>query len=100
VAVSARNPVGRPPTRPLIITPFGSMLRQLRVDAGLSQNALARDAGIDPSYVNRCERGSRSPSRQVVLSLSRALDCTDVNRDALLIAAEDALARLRAGGAP
>ena len=37
-------------------------LRRLRVRAGLSQEALAVDAGIDPSYVSRMERGLENPT--------------------------------------
>ena len=32
--------------------PFGALLRSLRVRMGLSQNQLARRAGVDPAYVN------------------------------------------------
>jgi transcriptional regulator with XRE-family HTH domain len=52
---------------------FGWTLRMLRVEAGLSQNGLARRAAIDPAYVNRLERGSGRPSRPVALALAAAL---------------------------
>lgn len=55
---------------------LGVLLREYRLQAGLSQNALARMAGIDPAYVNRVERDlerSGAPSRRVVLALWRAL---------------------------
>ena len=38
---------------------FGVLLRTLREQAGLSQSALARQAGLDPSFVNRLESGRR-----------------------------------------
>lgn len=57
--------------------PFGRLLRQLRIRAGLSQNQLARSAGIDPAYVNRLERApddsQAMPRRQVILNLYGAL---------------------------
>lgn len=70
---------------------FGSILRRLRIRAGLSQNQLARHSGIDPAYVNRLERGTAgigsTPSRRVVLSLWRTLETTAENREQMLVAA-------------
>jgi transcriptional regulator with XRE-family HTH domain len=37
-------------------------LRRLRVKQGLSQEALAVDAGVDRSYVGRIERGIENPT--------------------------------------
>jgi len=70
---------------------FGRLLRSLRVRAGLSQNQLARQAGVDPAYVNRLERAPADstalPSRRVVLSLARVLDAGPVDVERLLVAA-------------
>jgi transcriptional regulator with XRE-family HTH domain len=58
---------------------------------GLSQNQLARMAGVDPAYVNRLERalaGSSSvPSRKVVLALAESLEAGPVDVERLLVAA-------------
>lgn len=61
---------------------FGKRTTVVRLLAGLSMNAVARSAGIDPAYVMRIERGQHTPSREVVLSLARALgmDIEDTDR--------------------
>lgn len=67
------------------VSPFGKTLRRYRVAIGLSQNALARTAGIDPAYVNRFETGKPgSPSRNVVLNLAEALGLDLYQTDRLL----------------
>jgi transcriptional regulator with XRE-family HTH domain len=48
-------------------------IRRLRVDRGLSQEALAVDAGIDRTYVSRLERGLENPSVAVLEKLAGAL---------------------------
>jgi transcriptional regulator with XRE-family HTH domain len=71
--------------------PFGALLRSLRVRMGLSQNQLARMAGVDPAYVNRLERASAGssslPSRKVVLALADSLEAGPVDVERLLVAA-------------
>ena len=48
-------------------------IRRLRLERGLSQEALAVDAGIDRTYVSRLERGLVNPSVAVLEKLARAL---------------------------
>ena len=71
--------------------PFGALLRSLRIRIGLSQNQLARRAGVDPAYVNRLERASADstslPSRKVVLALAESLEAGPVDLERLLVAA-------------
>ncbi len=70
---------------------FGELLRQYREEAGLSQNALARAAGIDPTSLNRAERGKQGPPRKATLiKLVRALgwSLTDERAQRLFAAAE------------
>lgn len=75
-----------------IITPerepagFGRSLRALRLQRGLSQTQLARDAGFDHSYVSRLESGDRAPSREAVMRLAHELGLTPDQRDELLFA--------------
>jgi transcriptional regulator with XRE-family HTH domain len=70
------------------VTQFGRLVRAYRFKRGLSQNGLARLAGIDPAYVNRMERDPLgAPSRTVVLSLADALEMDDGETDHLLYAA-------------
>ena len=56
--------------------PFRLCLRDVRVEAGLSQAALAEIAGTTQSYVSRIESGVRVPSLDVLADLARALGCT------------------------
>ena len=71
--------------------PFGALLRALRVRMGLSQNQLARMAGVDPAYVNRLERAPAEstslPSRKVVLALADSVEAGPVDVERLLVAA-------------
>jgi transcriptional regulator with XRE-family HTH domain len=48
-------------------------LRRLRVAAGVSQEALAVDAGVDRTYVSRLERGLENPSVAVLERLAKAM---------------------------
>jgi transcriptional regulator with XRE-family HTH domain len=69
---------------------FCLLLRQYRVRAGLSQNALARQAGVDPAYINRLERQTTirtHPSRRVILSIADVLDLSRDRTDDFLYAA-------------
>jgi transcriptional regulator with XRE-family HTH domain len=80
---------------------FGAMLTRLRSSQPghsqgnrfmathhvLSQSALARMAGIDPAYIHRLERGSKPPSRTVVLALAEVLDISQNETDRFLFAA-------------
>ena len=52
---------------------FDKRLRQLRLDAGLSQEALADEAGLDRTYVSSCERGHRNISLENLCRLAVAL---------------------------
>ena len=49
-------------------------LRQRRQRLGLKQIDLALKAGVNPSAVNRYEKGCR-PNRETAAKLARALDC-------------------------
>jgi transcriptional regulator with XRE-family HTH domain len=48
-------------------------LRKLRVERGLSQDALAVDAGLDRSYVGRIERGLENPTVDTLDRFAKAL---------------------------
>jgi transcriptional regulator with XRE-family HTH domain len=55
---------------------FGLRLRQLRKAKGLSQEALALEAGLDRTYVSSCERGLRNISLDNIHRLAAALGVT------------------------
>jgi transcriptional regulator with XRE-family HTH domain len=64
---------------------FGGQLQRLREQAGLSQNALARLVKVDPSYINRLERGDREPpKRELVSRLADELRLAEGDRQRLL----------------
>ncbi len=48
-------------------------LRRWRVAAGVSQEALAVDAGVDRTYVSRVERGLENPTVAVLERMAKAL---------------------------
>ena len=52
---------------------FGRALRAARVARGLSQEALAFEAGYDRSYISLLEHGRYSASLNTVFRLARAL---------------------------
>lgn len=51
----------------------GWNLRRIRVSAGVSQEQLAVDAGVDRTYVGRVERGVENPSVGNLDKLAHAL---------------------------
>lgn len=52
---------------------FGKVLRRRREAIGLSQEALASQAGLHRNYVGLLERGQRMPSLLVIQRLAKAL---------------------------
>jgi predicted ATPase/DNA-binding XRE family transcriptional regulator len=68
--------------------PFGTRLRRLRETAGLTQEEVARRAGLTPHAVSALERGTRKrPYPHTVRSLADALELSEDERAALLAAA-------------
>lgn len=53
---------------------FGTVVRKLREDKGLSQEAFADLAGIDRSYQGRIERGEVSVTLRMIEVVSKTLD--------------------------
>lgn len=52
---------------------FGQVLRELRRDAGLSQEQLAFAAEIERNFVSLIERGVNQPSIRIIFKLAQAL---------------------------
>ena len=65
---------------------FGSRLRELRIQAGMSQRELADRVNVNYTYLSKIEKGATSPpSSKVILRLAENLD---TDKDELLILAE------------
>jgi transcriptional regulator with XRE-family HTH domain len=52
---------------------FGAVIRALRLEDGLAQEALAHRAGIERSHMGKIERGEHMPTLAMILKLARAL---------------------------
>ena len=52
---------------------FGKVLRTLRVERELSQEALALEAGIQRNYISLIERGINQPTVTTIFKLAAAL---------------------------
>jgi putative transcriptional regulator len=57
-------------------TAIADRLREQRGDSGLTQEALAKKAGLDRKTVNRIENGLFSPSVDTIFRLCRVLETT------------------------
>ncbi len=67
---------------------FGIVLKQLRLAAGLTQEALAESAGVSPRAISDLERDPRrSPRLDTVTLLADALKLDDEQRRKLMLAA-------------
>jgi transcriptional regulator with XRE-family HTH domain len=53
---------------------FGEVLRELRVQRDLTQEALALEAGTERSHISALERAEKGPSLGTILRLARALN--------------------------
>ena len=52
---------------------FGRVLREQRIAAGVSQEALALSADVDRTFVSQIERGIRQPTLTTLVKLCNAL---------------------------
>ena len=53
---------------------FGKRLRELRINAGYSQEGFAFKADLDRTYISSIERGERNVSIEVVEKIAVALE--------------------------
>lgn len=75
-------------------------VRRLRVALGLSQEALAAEAGLDRTYVGRIERGEENPTVRVLEHLATALGENIVKLFDISAATDATPAPLRGGRKP
>ena len=52
---------------------FGSVIKQLRTEKGLSQENLSFESNLDRSYISQLECGLRQPSLLTIFQLAKAL---------------------------
>lgn len=57
-----------------IAAAFGTVLRRLRMAAGLTQEQLGLKAGLQRKYISLLELGTKAPSLATVLRIATALD--------------------------
>ncbi len=74
------------PQRSAAHAAFGRAVRSVRVERGLSQEALAAHSGLHRTYIGGIERGERNLSYANILRLAHALD---VPASELVLRAED-----------
>lgn len=53
---------------------FAGILRELRQERGISQEALSFECGVHRTYIGLLERGRMNPSLKTLLSIASALD--------------------------
>jgi transcriptional regulator with XRE-family HTH domain len=53
---------------------FSDNLKKIRVDKDISQDALAKAAGVHVTHISRYERGLSSPSLDVAQKIAKKLD--------------------------
>lgn len=70
------------------IKSFGLVIRQMRKELGLSQEALADEASLDRTFVSQLETGTKQPSLTTIFRLAVALR---VKASDLLLRVEAAL---------
>lgn len=57
-----------------LLNKFASNLKRLRINAHLSQEALALRSGLDRTYISGCERGVRNPTVTTIEKMAVALN--------------------------
>src|SRR5918999_3922697 len=72
---------------PMATSPVGTLLQHWRRERRMSQLALSGEAGVTPRHVSFVESGRANPSREMVLTLARALDVPLRERNQMLLAA-------------
>lgn len=53
---------------------FGKVLREIRLEAGLTQEQLGLEAGVRRTFVSLLELGEQQPSLATIIKLANALD--------------------------
>jgi non-specific serine/threonine protein kinase len=79
---------------------FASLLREYRLARGIAQEALAEKAGLSRDAIGLLERGARrSPRRETIALLVKALNLSDHERERLRTAATEGRGRVSSADA-
>lgn len=65
-----------PTRRSLTASSFGAAVAQLRHARGISQETLAFEAGLHPTYISSIECGERKVGLVAMIGLAKAFDMT------------------------
>jgi len=68
--------MGKPPEREDLRRAVGETVRSLRHKAGMAQERLALQAGLDRTYMSALERGRYSPTIETIYKLLPQLGCS------------------------
>ncbi|MCW5881765.1 MAG: helix-turn-helix transcriptional regulator [Anaerolineae bacterium] len=71
-----------------MLTSFGYLLKEYRLNRHMTQKELAQAIGVNGSYIARLERDERRPSRRVVTNMAQAMNLSAEDRDRLLASAQ------------
>ena len=72
-AIQRGRPIGATTFEVAPALAFGAVVRALRTEDGIAQEALAHLAGIERSHMGKIERGQHMPTLALVLRIARAL---------------------------
>ncbi len=64
-------------------SPFSIFFRDLRVRLGLRQHELAEQLGYEQAYISAVELGKKNPSEELLCKLSKELDLSEREQEAL-----------------
>ena len=73
---------------------FGRVLRQARVTAGMSQEQLGLEAGVQRNFISLIELGQNQPTVTTVFKLAKALN---ISASSLVVATEEMMTAGSAG---
>lgn len=71
-----------------MLSSFGHLLKEYRLNHHMTQKELAAAIGVNGSYIARLERDERRPSRRVVTNVAWAMNLSAEDRDRLLASAQ------------
>lgn len=55
---------------------FSEILKELRINLGITQKKLALDCNLSPQCINQLEAGTRKPTGSTLVALSDFFDCS------------------------